>query len=227
MNRLPVISVFLVLSLSAVAQSGSSLKFPAGDAAWVVDVSYPETIGGNSDLSQNEDPKMVEVVRKGDVRRNVLHLMNNTVVENWRFERLGLRVIQRGKPEAVFVIPDADPMLAIRAGVAFDESLFRWISEENLVGQVKYSGKPCLHFRAEVAIPSTVKNKNMVPILELQEAWIEEATGLPVALKSGVTLMQFRFLKDGEMDMEMPPYIEKALERYRASIEPVKRKKAP
>lgn len=227
MNRLFAICAFLLPCFAAAAQAASVVKFPEGEAAWVVYVSYSETSVGPSDLSQNEDPKMVEVFRKGDVRRNILHLMNDTVVENWRFDRIGLRVIDRGRPDAVYVVPDADPMLAIRAGVAFDESLFKWVSEENFVGHVKYSGKPCLHFRAEITVPFTEKNANIAPVVESQEAWIEEKTGLPVAFKSGVTSMQFRFLDEGVVDLKMPPSIERALARYRASLEPVRRKKAP
>lgn len=202
----------------------SLVKFPAGDAAWTVDVAY-------SDSTQNVAApsiriKKVEVIKKNDVRQNRMTWSDGHVTETWQLDSLGLQVFEYPTNHAVYVVSSNDSTMMSIIPQKFDQTLFDWLDASALKGPETYQGRNCLHYEAMVAVKlnapgSTTPNKTLPPVK--YNAWIEVGTLLPVAFDNSASLNIFSFQNAPAEPLEMPEKFQAELKRYQTALAPFKR----
>lgn len=226
MNRRIALSVLLTSSLTCLAARGepAPVKFPTGDAAWTVEVSYP-----SAKPPENTAPqiKKVEIVRKAGIRRNHLTWSNGDTSETWVLDSLGVQVLEDPKNHGTYVISKHDATETFLVSINFDGTLFEWITHETSKGGEDYGGKKCVRYEAMIApkqLPSQGGSKNTLPPV-LHKAWIDEETSLPVALDDGASLNKFTFLPVPTEPLAMPEKLSAQLKQYEAAVTPLRRLK--
>ncbi len=201
MNKM---ACFLVLGLFPALLRADEIShqvlFPQGDLAW--SVTFQNDPAAAPPPGAPAAPRKfvrIDIVRQGDIRRDVAVLSDGGTDEMWWIEtKPAWALVDHGGGVAV--------MSAVAFGdVRFDAPSFAWVGAKTYVGKKSFDGVTCQYYQeAEQDGRGTYTLR----------AWIDPATRLPVALDNGSSTVEFTFQKDAESPpLEMP---EKFRQKYQA-----------
>jgi hypothetical protein len=226
MNKFALFFACLILTFSSVATLAQEplVKFPSGDSAWTVDVTYPDSSPQNTTTSPHI--QKVEVVTKNDIRMSRLTWSDNHTTEVWQLTSPGLQVFEYPTNHAIYVVPSNDSTMLSIMPPKFDQTLFDWLDKDALKGPDDYQGVKCLKYEAKVSVKlnrpgSTTPNATLPPVD--YKAWIDKDKLLPVALDNGVSLNLFEFHSPPSQPLVMPEKFQAELKRYQTALAPFKR----
>jgi hypothetical protein len=220
MNKILVV-VFSVacLSFAMPAYSDALVQFPAGNAAWTVDIKC-------------SDPRQlatkVEVTKSGEVSRLII-TYPQSVMERWNLDKEGLSII--GANNNVYVLPQAAASVLHYAAAISGISSFQWLKGNMLTSDdpVTYDGKECFHYRGSVAIEDVdpafapgpaPDGKPASPGIVTCDVWLDKDTHLPVALQHPYALYTFTFLPPPKDSLQLPANFQAELNHYRLAVTP-------
>jgi hypothetical protein len=175
--------------------------------------------------------KKVEIVRKGDIRRNRITWSNGTTSERWSLDSLKASIVQDERNGGIFIVPEGDPVLGRATAVGLDASAFDWITPAMLQEKaaVSSAGKTCFLYKGMMPV-STVNqdgNTQAFTLLHLSpvpaEAWIEAETLLPVALRHSDTHYAFTFQPAPAEPLVLPSRFQNIVDRYQLHLTPPRR----
>ena len=217
---LPVCLGFLFHATAFAADD--LVKFPAGDASWTVEFSYPKTPAPpapTSDGNSAQPPLVVrkaqkiEVTQVGNTKRVLIAWTDGKTSERWAIP--GLPVIFETLPH------DESSVAALENGssaklfaeyvMPYDSFGFRWITPKSLQEKapVSHAGRKCFHYKGPVFPPSVGASPGEMPVASPDtpdwQAWIDAETLRPVALDTGTALCVFTFQKEAPVGPLIPP----------------------
>lgn len=200
-------------SASAQDQISHEVKFPTGDAAWTVTVEKEQIKEGPPPVEDTNARRVrtINVVQKGDLRRDVTHWSDGSVTESWWLPKISLALMP-GKA--------ADDIRGIKMSQLgarrFDASTFSWVGAQTFRGFDTFKGKKVQRYQLESTLDDGDKAS--------EYALIDGKTGIPLAWSNGVQNYVFSF--DAEVPKEpliIPSAFQEALKRYEAYYAPAKK----
>ena len=227
---LPLGFCFFLACITALllpaANADSLFQFPAGPAAWTVDiVPSPNAKQAPATSGTTYDIKKIDVTKIGDVSRNVITWATGKTTERWCYDQLHVMVATDTYDGSPAFLSGEDITMGGDFTVGFNSSSFTWLKNELLKDTVSFRGRKCLHYQGTVTVERTVLagagdfRKVMVPFH--CEAWIDQETLLPVALYDGSKLGVFTFHDPPTEPLNPPPAIEKAVTHYKKASAPL------
>lgn len=226
MNRL--LCVLLVFSFAgtglnpanAAEEIVHSVKFPQGDAAWSISFQTASSTGNAESPTPAASPsgsppprqvKKIDIVRKGQLRRDTLSWSDGSFTEYWWPEKSHLVLLQDevgGRIRATKVGTMGDQR--------FDAVTFAWVGKMTFKGMKPFDGKPCRYYEIEVPVIDDEK--------ETLHAWIDGESLKPVAWSKGGYTAIFSFgLPLPAEPLVMPEKFRKELSRIGAFFAPSKK----
>jgi hypothetical protein len=213
-----------VLFLAATTRADDLVKFPTGDAAWTVDVTYSASSGiaptptptrgpsppPTSPLS--EKPKKIEVTQVGGLQRIHVTWISGGSHERWAVSKYFIVLEDDPRTDVIF------PALAgsmeekwAEFNLPYGPRAFSWIEPKNLVepDPVTFQGKKCFHYQGNV-LPPFPHSKE-----QKRSAWIDSDTLLPVALATENSLNLFTFAKPNTDRLVLPPKFQEAFDEFK------------
>ncbi|PTX96709.1 hypothetical protein DB345_05870 [Spartobacteria bacterium LR76] len=164
-------------TLCAQEPTTHEVSFPSGDAAWTI--TFGEDRGGaatqRADSAKEKtvagQVAKIEIVRMADGRHDIVNYANGSKAEIWWPARAGLVVFRM----------DGERANAFRSGYfdgqRYDAAAFQWVSRDTFLGMETFGGRSCRHYVFEQML---VGGEKIV-----FQAWIDNQTNRPVALKVG------------------------------------------
>jgi hypothetical protein len=206
----------LAMPAPASAQAGAPVRFPGGNAAWTVEVTYREPPTEAAQL------RKVEVVRGGRYQRSRYHWSDGNTTETWSLWAAGLHAVEKGSRGTVYVIPAGDWFQTSHMLELFDASSFAWVRRDLFKQEAEYRGRHCLRYEGLVqkGLLPEVTNRTDLPVPEIRcSAWIDQETLRPVALVEPERTALFSF-REGPAEEPVPPqrFLD-ALHRYQAAVD--------
>lgn len=173
-------------------------------AAWKVTLAIRKASDGGPAGAAGADlaAKEIDVVKTTDIRHEIVFYATGQTAERWF--RAGMVLYSNAGNPAIFVLDCRDEntrgMFPNYAASDFPELL--WISRSCYAGIQKIGAAAC-HYYAE---PSGGR-----------QAWIDQATGLPVAFASGGVVQNYLFREPPTRPLELPLPFQKALNEFSAA----------
>jgi hypothetical protein len=215
------------LGLLAAARADELVKFPTGDAAWTVDVTYTAAPAGTPIptprpgaspavvATEANKPKKIEVTQIRGVAKVHITWLHGPPTERWALPTLSIVLEDDPRNDSVFPVKSGSRGEKITEfDLAYGPPAFTWLDPKDLVGDgpINYLGKKCFHYEGSVLSPAM-----MGPSKPLKRmAWIDSATLLPVALGTDTSLSVFTFGSSPSGPLVLPPKFQAELDRYKA-----------
>ncbi len=207
-----LVSGILFFSQIAAIAAEDLVKFPDGNAAWTVDVTYLKT-----SPAVPEKANKVRVTQVGNMKRIEIAWSDGKTTERWAVPKLP--VVFESDPRNGSVVPVESGSLRNKLfefNLAYDQSAFDWINPQVLKKKepVSYRGKKCFHYQGTVRFSIVILN-NPEP-QSVRQAWIDSETLLPVAVDTGTALCVFTFEKEPPTGpLVCPPKFIEAIAYYK------------
>lgn len=193
-----------------------TVDFPKGDAAWSVsfEVASQSQLPKKPSQSLKTSPeakppppqrKRIDIVRKGDLRHDIVSWSDKSVTEYWWTKGPLPFVLFEEKAKERVSIMKAGNMGDYR----FDVSLFAWVGKQTFMEMESYKEKKCRYYEIEVPLPDDT--------IEVRQAWIDNETSRPVAYSNSGIRIIFSF--DAPLPSEplvMPGKFQDELKRIQA-----------
>lgn len=200
MSKAPCVAIFLLLAALLRADDLShQVLFPQGDLAWTV--TFQNGQAATPAAGSPSPPQKfvrIDIVRQGNIRRDVAVLSDGSTDEMWWIEtKPAWALVDHGGGVAVM-------SATALSNVRFDALSFGWISAQTYVGKKSIDGITCQYYQT---------NEEDGRGTFTMRAWIDPATHLPVALDNGSSTVEFAFSKAKVAPLEMP---EKFRQKYEA-----------
>lgn len=216
-------AILLVLSGASSARAAEPLAImPQGDLSCRIEVtprvfSQHQNKEGKPDLERLAGLPIVTTVqidRVGAIRLYQLAWIGNRKTEVWRDEAANLTVQKHPRSGKILVVPLGGTPVSPLADVG--PEAVSWIRPEDDQGDGKLDGRTVRHYRRTVELPENDR--------ALYQAWIDPASGIPVALDDGTALYKFVFSSEPPKGpLVMPPEFQNALDRFRQAMTPPRR----
>jgi len=200
---------FLQLFTSAAADP--LVQFPTGNAAWTVDITYPNDQVPTATGRNSQRPKRIEVTQSDKARRTRITLLDGQTMEEWTIPNMFV-VFKEYPNGGVFPVENNNVEFQIEnSSMPRDISAFSWVTPASLQEKtpVSFRGQMCYHYAG------TSKPLSHGGSTDLKrEAWIDSKSLLPIALKTESTVCVFTFLPLST-PVEMPPKFQKEVAYYK------------
>lgn len=200
-----------LLLLPATTGAQELVRFPLGDASWSVQLVHKEK---KENTSAEKDPanqplRCAQIVarRVSDYRRDAVTWTDGSQTETWWTSSPAMVFFEDPRINELVVASGND----IYGSMLYDESLFKWITAANKVGEERLNGKSCIVYQG-MALANGEVNSG-VPT----RVWVDKETLLPVATDDGQTLANFNFDVPPAALPALPAKIAKLLERQRTA----------
>jgi hypothetical protein len=186
MNRACWITILAATSLWA--EPAPQCQFPAGDAAWTVDVV--RRLSGEKEEPLH--PVRIEVTRQGGLTRYRIYWSSKQITEDWA---AGNCVFVQSSGGAGYSVLTTMSQIAYDR---FDQGEFDWIKPACFVGEENFRGKKTLHFKGKRTRPGDSSATEA-------EAWLDAKTQIPLALDDGFQVCLYTFLSPPSAPLALPP----------------------
>ena len=218
MNSRKGITLLLALTGALCAGANDLLAsplaaYPAGDLVCQIQVNPKNLPPPQSQTDLRDMPIMtgIRMTRVGSVICYQIQWIGNRTTEAWKDTTSGYGVRQHPRTGELYVVPGGDLMPATLAGV--DQPSIAWIRPEDLVGQVRFENKKCLHYERTMVFPEGGTC--------VYKAWIDMETGVPLAFEDAEASYKLTFVTDPPpAPIKMPPAFQKELDRYKNAMTP-------
>ena len=218
MNKAWVTILLGIVATCCLAQDPSEklFRFPRGNAAWTVDITYHGTATATGATDQI---RKIEVTQVGDYQRCIFHWAKGKTTETWIVQSSDICAVEDANNGVIHVFPAKDQDLAEQMIVSFDVSSFQWIRENLLKDAPEYRGKKCLHYQGMASFgrqanPSSEQGESIpIPAVPCQ-AWIDKETLFPIALDDSSRLVSFTFQATPTAPLIPPQRFLDKLNRY-------------
>ena len=218
--------------LFAGIASAQLVQFPKGDAAWTVNITYPQSSaptptpqpagGGNAKATPQASPKMkkIDIAQFGGQKRIFITWTDGHTSQEWTIP--DLPVVFKDYPNGR-VFPVGNGSMEHRyddANMPANPSAFSWITPECLKQKdpVNFQGQMCYHYEgtssAQIAQPRGNKGAG-ISIVKPEQAWIDSKTLLPVGLYTETSLCMFTFQPPPAGPLGMPQKFQEAISSYK------------
>jgi hypothetical protein len=199
MNKFCAIASMFGLALvlgSSRIWAAPLVQFPAGPAAWRIDVTASPKGDDDAPAAQSLGPntvQKVEVTQNEHFARNLVTFGSGISRESWSITGTSL-ILTEDPNGTAFITPTT-----IFFNIPYLPSTFSWLSPSLLADKtaVFYQGKTCFHYKSSKA-----------------QAWVESKTLLPVAYDDGQHLAIFTFLPTPQEQLVLPDKFKKVLTNY-------------
>lgn len=216
MNKLiSFLWLFFAIALSSTSTAeetiSHSVAFPKGDAAWTIKLEKVAKEKSGEAAHQLVSIQSIDVVQKGDLRRDLTHWSDGSTSEAWWIPKLSIALMQSKLNGDIRGIKISQ--LGPRR---FDSSSFAWIGAQNFQGIDTFKGRKVQRYTMESPLDDGTVAK--------YHAMIEEKSGTPVAVSDDVQLALFAF--DAALPKEpliLPSAFQEALRRYESYYAPAKK----
>jgi hypothetical protein len=198
----------LIASLIPVSaqQDLHVVRFPEGDSAWTVEIEALTEQARSASGGQDRRSEKIEVVRKGNFRRDKVTWSDGTSSEYWWVLSPEL-VLFRAKP--------GEPLFPIRGNQIgtrrYDEGIFTWVKEETFVADNKDSASSVRQYRVKL------ENDGSVGYFTAE---VDAGTNLPISWSDGVVRARFHFKPPPTEALQIPA-------EYRAELEGIAERLTP
>lgn len=183
MNKTFLLLALLLSPLLVVAQQPIShdVNFPTGDAAWTVQIERLQKVPAESGPKSVPEPREIDVVRKGNVRRDTIAWSDGSTSQYWWKLSPGM-VLFRVKPSEplFFMLPS---QLGNRR---YDASNFSWVNAKTYRKEGSADGQAVREYHIKIKDPELDRVK-------IFNAEISAATGLPVTWSDDDWKATFQF----------------------------------
>ena len=225
--RTSLLAFAAALSLHA-ASAENLIQFPAGAAAWTVDI-VPYSTGrppaALTPTGPDFDIQRIDITQIDGITRSNILWGNGKTSVRWSFGQNGMMILTETYNGEPTLLAGADIRFGGQFTVGFDASCFTWLKPDLLTGKVLFQKKKCLHYEGTIMVHRSesvaygTTNGSEVPYHV--EAWIEEETLLPVAFYDGNKLGVYTFREPPTGSFNLPPAIKKAIDHYVAASRPL------
>jgi hypothetical protein len=220
MNRALLAGLLACLLFPEEGNAGNLVEFPAGNAAWTVEIGYRNSpaASANPDSYAPRKALKVEVTQAEGVRRMLIKWSDGKVSERWAIANLPV-VFEQDPRDLKVVVPVQAGSLGNQITefeIPSGASSFAWLKPQLLANEkpMKYRDKDCLHYVGTIAAPAVSGEKAPPPVRA--EAWIDSKTLLPVALDSELALCVFTFHeRPPAVPLVIPPVFKQRIARYK------------
>lgn len=226
----PGLITFLFSHITAFA-TDDLVKFPAGNAVWTVEFSYPKTpappaSAGNPAQAAPvvRKAQKIEITQLDNIKRIQIMWTDGKTSERWTIP--GLSVVFETLPW------NENSVAAIENGsiakqfaeytMPYDSFGFHWITPRGLQEKnpVSHMGKMCFYYKGSVPPPTVGGPPTLKPSASQNtpdwQAWIDSETLLPVALDTGTAICVFTFQKEPPRGpLALPPKFQKEIAYYK------------
>jgi len=223
------IGIFCGVAVQASAQTPAPSppplpRFPEGDVAYSVGVTSraaPSPASANDSPQGGNTPhKTIPLQMTGARVTCINHSVRYQIAwsggassEHWMDAKLGLDLSQDVRSKTVFLSPSQSSPGSFTSLLGPMNSLFSSVGASNLTGRETLNGKTCLHYKWTVAVPPAPMN---------YQAWVDEKTGVLVAVVDNLALYTFAFDPAPPTGpLVMPPEFKARLSRYLELTRPV------
>lgn len=151
-----------------------TVVFPTGNAIWSLSFVPPSIAPPPSpqEAAEGKGPlrvKKIDIVRVGPLRHDTLSWSDGTFTHRWWLLPRSLVAFQPTAQSPV-IVWKSDKLDDQR----YDNTSFAWVGEKTFSKIVSLAGKKCRYYETEVPIENFEETRPL-------QAWIEDATGVPVA----------------------------------------------
>lgn len=207
-KKIPLLLLLATVPLFAQEPVTHTVNFPAGDAAWTVRIQPLQKSATAPDGSPVREAELVEVVRKGNLRRDTLQWNDGSTSQYW-WNLSPAAVMFRAKP--------SEPIFSIRPGQLgtrrFDESNFSWVGPKTFQKMEVVGGRPLRIYRIKIEHDENVQTFT---------AGIDEETGLPATWSDEKAVATFKFGEPPSTPLVMPEEYQSEFQRVLQNLAPVK-----
>jgi hypothetical protein len=215
MNKLFAI-ILAVAAISGLGQAQEPeyrAEFPKGDTNWTILFTKPEKDPGQ-ETQKAPHLKQMDVVRRGDLRRDILVWSDGVKSEHW-WSTAGNEVFfeNRGNTEVRAV------KASQKGESRYDETFFAWVGKQTYAGERNLDGKNYWYFETKYKNEGTEQNNTLA-------AWVDPKTAWPYCWSDGDRKVYFEFKPlDPNFRLDVPPKFAEAIARYNAYRTPPTRLK--
>ncbi|MDD5262757.1 MAG: hypothetical protein PHD76_13005 [Methylacidiphilales bacterium] len=205
------------------AHADPLVKFPEGNAAWIVEITYPKPSQSNTLAPSSPQqkpvntrkPQKIEVTQADNVRRIRITWDSGAPTEQWSIPNLPVTFKEYPDGSVFTVLKGSIQYQTDNFNLACDAPAFAWITPKDIVGKdpVTYEGKKCYHYAGANGIVLNIPHYK--PAMEKHEAWIDIKTSLPVALNTETSHSVFTFLPAPDGPLEMSEKFKKEIAYYK------------
>ena len=217
MNRsIPLLAVAASMAISLWTHAQPAVDLPPGRLACSVEVTPSATSG----MTKPPQPpvrwiKHVDIVRDGNLQRDMVTWSNGVLLEVWRVFDAGVLLAARSTGDNdvnVFPINSSyagDYTLRI---LALDPGSLSWLAPSSLMGQVSKDGTNVFEYRTAVLVPGYLPHDP--PRQIFYEAWVDAKTFTPTAFSDGDNLCKLTFAGPPPDPLVMPDRFQNVLKYY-------------
>ncbi|MDD5263162.1 MAG: hypothetical protein PHD76_15065 [Methylacidiphilales bacterium] len=224
------------------AHADPLVKFPEGNAAWIVEITYPSSQNNTQDPGAAQPPQTpasirkpqkIEVSQSENVRRIRITWTKGPVTEQWTIPNLPVVFKEYPSGDVFPLQNNSNEALNDKFDMPGDLPAFAWITPALLKEKdpVSYKSHLCYHYVGSLSRPvpqsgrpGPAQGSNGKPALpppppptlvENREAWIEIKTLFPVVLNTGSSLCTFTLLPAPDGPLDMPENFKKEIAYYK------------
>ncbi len=195
------------------------MKFPEGNAAWTVDITYPKTSQDNTlaPAASGQKPadtrkaQRIEVTQADNIRRIRTIWNIGAPTEEWTIPNQPV-IFKEYRNGIVFSIPKGGvEAVSDNFNMPNDLSSFDWVTPATRKEKepVNYQGKPCFHYQGTVRTPWP-----KAP-LEKREAWIDSTTLFPLSFETERIHCVFTLSRPPDGPLVVPEKFKKEIADYK------------
>lgn len=219
MNKRYLLFFSLILLLTGFPVLAAPLiTLPKGDMSCSVDVTVNQAPSSTQPASpKTEIPQMkhVEIAQVGNLRRDTITWSDGDKTETWKVLNTGFSLVEVTYPaKCIYDVPAGSFMGSYFSRKILDltPASTSWITVASLVGQTDHDGKPAIHYRASVVVPSNVPHQ--APRQVFYEAWVDAKTLIPMAFDDGDYVYELTFSDPPTAPLVMPERFQENFRYY-------------
>lgn len=218
------------LLFPCLASADPSVQFPAGNAAWMVEITAlhaapatPPPVSPPSDpVDSLKRPRKIVVTKVDNVQRINITWSTGAPTEKWSIANAPV-VFKEYSNGVVFAISSLDiEALGDNITMPYDASAFSWVTPATLKEKqpINFQNAQCYHYVGSIAIPQASFPGYAAPaaVREKREAWIDSKTLLPVALATETSRCVFTFLPPPVDPLVIPEKFKTEIARYKLNM---------
>jgi hypothetical protein len=190
------------------------VDFPQ-DGEWTVTFSgiKNKTENAPSEAETVKKRKKVDIVRKRDLRRDIVTWSDGTTTTYW----------WSVNPLGVFYESGSNGHISAMKGSSnslqsYDASSFTWVNEKTFLGMKPFQGKQCQFYETEI-----VQGGGESFNLKLR-AWIDPKTQRPEGLMNGFDEVSFSFKEGAVEELKIPENFQQRIKQFQAFYSPTKKR---
>jgi len=228
MNKRLAIGLCLTLSVTLLcgANPAPVAAFPQGSLRCIV-TAVPNVEKKANDAEPRPAAiagstlESATIVRTGELTRYELHWNGGKNSEVWKFGKSGL-MVSNSIGSAEFAVTGAD-QTSLPFMASLGSETLSWIKASDLVATPEFKNVKCNLYRQVVTLRDDTGEAASYR-KAVYFAWIDQATGVPVALADGGIRYEFAFDPVPPAEALVPPQrVQKELERYVRIMTPPRR----